>query len=704
MKDKVLEVIKESSKSIDAISIMRKINDNYTMEELQAVLGSLDQLINEGEIVSRKDNSYMPFERSKYKKGILEITKSGGGYVLLEGRDLHITKDRLKGADDGDLVMCEVVVENNNLFEGKVKRILKRSLNGALAEVCLDKNGNVFLKMLNEVKYNISLEPGEEVGLLEGEIVKLEAVAEVGNTVFVKVKTRVGHKNAPDIDILKIVSEFDLPVEFSEEALNEAKEMPKEVLKEDHVGRRDLTHKEIFTIDGADTKDIDDAISLEILNNGNYKLGVHIADVSYYVKEDSYLKSEALERGNSVYLADRVIPMLPIELSNGICSLNPNVLRCAVSIEMEINKEGVVVNSDLFKSIIKSRKKMTYTSVNKILKGGCVTEDYEPFKDTLLKMKELSLVLKNHKHERGEIEFLGSEVKLVVDENGLVTDIQKRIQDEAEELIENFMVVANESVSRIMTKNSIPSIYRVHGSPAPKKIKEFLEYVNTLGYKVYGKINYDGLIPKDIQKILEQLKDKDRYEILNKTLLRCMQKAIYDTVNIGHFGLASQDYTHFTSPIRRFSDLELHYIISEAIFKNADRELLENIKQTLPYITEHVSVTERKADDCENEVNNMKIAEYMENHIGEEYDAIIDGMLKNGFFVETDNLISGYVKLETLDDYYYFKEELMAYVNKKKQIVFRLGDKVRVKCIGASKEERTVDFTLVKKVKNGNIE
>ena len=358
MKEKVLQVIKNSQKSIDAMKIMRTIKDDYSREDLEEVLSSIDELLKEGEIVSRRSNCYMPFERSKYKKGKIEITKSGNGYVLLPERDLFIHKQSLRGAQNGDIVICEVTRDKKDIYEGKIKRIIKRGLGNALAEVLIDNDGNYSLRMLTDLPFTVVLESGEEVGLLDGEIVKWEVVSKVGNTIYARVKSRVGHKNSPDIDILKIVAEFDIPYEFSEETLQEAKLMPKTVLPKDFEGRRDLRDKEIFTIDGSDTKDIDDAISLEKLPNGNYLLGVHIADVSYYVKEGSALKKEALERGNSVYLADRVIPMLPIELSNGICSLNPNVDRCAMSIEMEIDKEGNVVHKELFRSIIKSRKKI----------------------------------------------------------------------------------------------------------------------------------------------------------------------------------------------------------------------------------------------------------------------------------------------------------------------------------------------------------
>lgn len=707
METSVIQILNNSDRSLSAEEIINKINPNYSSDDLKELIEILNSLIEKGEVYQRKDLKYMPISKSKYLKGKIELTRSGSGFLLLDGDDLYISSMNLKGALDGDVVLAEVT--NERKYEGKVVRIIERNLGGGLGEVVVT-DGKVSVKLL-ENKNNLDVVFLEsDLTLLEGQIVKLKVEREEKGKIYVSVKSIVGHKNAPDIDILKIVAEMDIPVDFSYETIEEVKSIPSEVREEDKKGRVDLTDKCIFTIDGVDTKDIDDAISIEMLENGNFLLGVHIADVSYYVKEGSSLKKDAFERGNSVYLADRVIPMLPVELSNGICSLNPNVVRCATSCEMEIDKFGTVVNKKLFKSLIKSRKKMNYTAVNQVLKGN-TPEDYKEFESTLKTMYELSKILKWNKQKRGAIDFYSTELKLHVDEFGKVTGMHKFVGDIAEQLIENFMVVANESVSTIMTEHGFPTIYRVHGMPREKKIKEFLQFVSILGYRINGKINYSNILPGDVQNLLDQLRKTKDYEILNMKLLRSMQKAIYDVVNIGHFGLASKNYTHFTSPIRRFSDLELHYLIDEFLFKG--NKNYEGIAFNLPFITEHVSLTERKAEDCEYEVNDMKVAEYMEGytlpngvevpgHIGEVYDGVIDGTLQNGFFVETKEGIEGMVRLESLDGFYKYNEELMGYQTKKKHLAFRIGDKVRVRCIGASKEERTVDFTIERGNDNGN--
>ena len=458
----------------------------------------------------------------------------------------------------------------------------------------------------------------------------------------------------------------------------------------------------IFTIDGADTKDIDDAISIKKLDNGNYELGVHIADVSYYVKEGSELKNTAFNRGNSVYLADRVIPMLPVELSNGICSLNENSDRFAFSCIMEINNKGEIVSHNIFKSIINSKKKMTYDNVNKLFDGN-VPEGYEEFKDTLLLMKELYEILEDSSIKKGKLDFISDEVKLKVDDNGKVLEVSKYETGVGQKLIENFMIAANTTVGTYIYNMALPFVYRVHGLPEAEKLRGFVSYVSLLGYKLIGKSSFENIKPIELQSIMKQLEDKKEYKYLNNKLLRCMQKAEYSPYNIGHFGLALDSYSHFTSPIRRFSDLMVHYFLNEYLVNNNyNKDFIDNWNNRLPYICEHISKTERTADDCEREVNDMKIAEYMESHIGDIYEATIDGCLSKGFFVVTDNLISGLVSLDTLNKYYEYNEELEAYLDKKKRVVYRAGDRVTVICIGASKEKRQVDFTIYEGDKNGN--
>lgn len=697
MREEVLKILNESERSLGAIEIMKLIQNEYTSMDLQKLLAVLDALTDEGILYRRNDGNYMPFERSKLLKGKVEITSTGSGFVLLEGNDLYIPKSNLRGAADGDFVIAEVTKNKGEKKEGRVLRVLKRSLGNNLAEVYF-ADGKPYLKLLDaeKNKYNLILDETEtNFNLVDGLIVKIELLKDLGrNDVIVKVDKVLGHKNSPDIDTLKVCSEFDIETEFNEDVLEEAKNMPKSISDIDIEGRRDLRNKRSFTIDGADTKDIDDAIRIEKLSNGNILLGVDIADVSHYVKEGSALKKTALNRGNSTYLADRVIPMLPVELSNGICSLSPNEDRLALSCEMEIDSQGNVVKYDIFKSVIRSKKKMTYDAVNKVLAGENV-EGYEEYKEDLLMMRELSNLIEERRKSNGALDFISEEVKLVVDDKGKVTEVKKYETGEGQEIIENFMIAANEIVGTHIYNMSLPFVYRIHEAPSPEKIKEFVTFTSLLGYTLSGKHNFENISPLEVQKILNQLKDTDDYEILNKKLKRCMQKAIYSDANIGHFGLALAIYCHFTSPIRRFSDLMVHYFLTEYLVnENFSKDFIKKWSNSLPLVCEHISKTERNSDDAEYEVNDMKIAEYMENHIGEVYDAKIDGCMGKGFFVETDNLISGLVSLDTLDKFYYFDEDLMAYRDKKKRICYRLGDRVKVRCLSASKDARKVDFTI----------
>ena len=477
----------------------------------------------------------------------------------------------------------------------------------------------------------------------------------------------------------------------------EVEKLPSEVKEEEMVGRRDLRDKTIFTIDGADTKDIDDAISLDMLENGNYSLGVHIADVSYYVKEGSEIYQEAMERGTSVYLADRVIPMLPHKLSNGICSLNEGVDRLAMSCVMEIDSKGNVVSYDIFESVIRSRKKMTYTDVNKIIEENIIPEGYEPFADTLIKMEELAQILRKHKVERGYIDFGIDESKIIVDETGKAIDIKLRNRGKGENLIEDFMIAANETVATCIYFMELPFIYRVHGEPNEEKINSFLTFVSSLGYTLSGKIK--DMHPKTMQSILNQLKDKKEFHILSSLLLRSMQKAIYDTNNIGHFGLASERYTHFTSPIRRFPDTTVHRLLRKYLFKaQIDKDSIMSEEQKLPYIAEHSSKKERDSIDCEREVDDMKKAEYMMDHIGEKYTGMISGITSFGMFIELPNLIEGLIKIDSLtDDVYTFDESTITLKGKKNKRGYRLGDNVDVVVVAANKEAKTIDFQIDKK-------
>ncbi len=704
MKEEILRVLEESSRSLDASFIMNSIKSEYTNKDLEYLLSDLDDLCKDGTLYQRNDGNYMLFNKSNLFKGFLQITASGSGFVLLENGDLYIPKKNLNTASDKDFVIAELTKNKALKKEGRILRVLKRNLGFSLAEVIFIKN-NPYVKLLdNELskRYNLTLEK-TDLNLVEGLIVKLEIVKEMDKRNFeVRIIKVIGHKNAPDIDILKICSEFNLETEWNEEVVEEIKSIPSVISQKEILNRKDLRNEIIFTIDGEDTKDIDDAVSIKKLSNGNYELGVHIADVSYYVKEGSAIKKSALNRGNSVYLADRVIPMLPVELSNGICSLNPQSDRLAFSCIMEINNNGDVVNYDIFKSVIKSNKKMTYETVNRLYSGE-ILEDYKSFESHLILMKELYEILEKSSYNNGKLDFLSDEIKLIVDEEGKVKEVKKYETGIAQGVIENFMIVANTTVGSHIYNMTLPFVYRIHDVPSAEKIKDFVSFVSTLGHSLIGKASYERMKPKELQNILNQLKTFKEYKILNKKLLRCMKKAEYSPDNIGHFGLALDSYSHFTSPIRRYSDTMVHFFLTEYLVNNNySKDFINYWNNSLPYICEHISKTEIDAEDCEREVNDMKIAEYMESHIGDIYEGTIDGCLSKGFFVETNNLISGFVSLATLKKFYTYDEELMAYMDKKNRVCFRIGDKVKVKCIGASKIKRRVDFTIYEE-KDGNI-
>lgn len=694
MKEKVLNIFKRNgNKKLDPIEIVKYLSKDYDVKDIKEVMDVIYELVSDGSIVSCKKGMFK-LTGDEYVKGKVERVSSGNGYLLQSDGDIYIDKKNMNTALTGDLCLCEIFKRFGST-EAKVKKVLDRNL--PLGEIVED-SGIVYVKPLKEYPYELELLYNKEFSLVDGEIVKLKCVLENNKVLKVKVIKKIGHKNSPDIDTLKIMAELDVPAGFSEGTMNEVKSLPTEVLENDYKGRTDISNEMIFTIDGKDTKDIDDAVGLKMLDNGNYLLNVSIADVTNYVKWNSSIFNDAYNKGNSTYMADKVEPMLPIELSNGICSLNPNVLRCAVTTEIEFDTNGNVVNKRMYPSIIKSRKKMNYDDVNIILKGGHVS-GYEEFESTLLNMLELSKKLKKKKLERGEIEFPSDEIKLIVDENGKVIDIKKRVQDLGENLIEEFMIASNEASIDLLTNECEYGIYRVHAKPAPKKIEDFVKFMSSLGYSTKGKFNYSDISNKNIQMILNEIKGVRDEDILSRKLLRSMQKAVYSTDNIGHFGLGSKKYTHETSPIRRFSDLLLHYMIKIVLFKWNMGVSINEIGRGLVEACDHISMTERRSDECEYAVEDMKMAEYMEGHIGEEYDAIVDTLLKNGFFIETSNYVEGFVSLDTINDYYTINDEMTYYFDRKKRIALRLGDKVRVKCIAANKETRHIDFILVDKSK-----
>ncbi len=698
MKEKIIEVLNRANKALSFEEIMECIYIS-SKEDMQALKMTLDALEKEFILYRSNKDRYMLLKNSPLKKGIVRANKRGFAFVDVEDmdEDVYINKDNLNGAIQDDVVLVEITsAKNIEKYEGRILKVIERSKDTYVGEIHFHNDKGMITLDDKKVNLNIEVSRKNSLNAVDGHKVLVKVTSYYGkNNARGEIIKIIGHKNDPGIDILSIAYKYDINDTFSDEAMEQAQQMPNEVCEKDKKGRVDLTDQVIFTIDGDDTKDIDDAIGIEKLANGNYKLGVHIADVSYYVKEGDPLDNDAMQRGTSVYLVDRVIPMLPHELSNGICSLNPNVERLAISCVMEIDPKGKVVNYDIFESVIKSRIQMTYKKVNKFLEENIVVEGYEEFTSHLALMQELAEILRKMKNDRGEINFDVDEAKILVDENCHPTEITLRNRGKGEMLIEDFMIAANECIAQHIYHMGLPFIYRVHEYPKEEKIRNYLNFVSLLGYQTIG--NIKDLRPKTIQKILESLKDKPEYKILSSLLLRSMQKAVYKPENLGHYGLASQYYTHFTSPIRRYPDTTVHRLLRTYLFQHKlDNQTIHHWQEKLVFIAEHSSQMERASVECEREVEDMKMAEYMENHIGEEFEGMISSVTNFGMFVELDNLIEGLVSIKDMKGFYHFDEKAMTLTSDKMK--YSLGDRLLIRVLRASKEEKIIDFEIIKKL------
>ena len=693
MEERILDLLKKDDKALSVTDI-NDLLGLKTVDELKELMKTLNKMEDHLQVYRTKKNNYLLFSNSHLKVGSFISNRKGFGFVDIDGdEDIFIAPPNLNDALHGDRVIVEVISHKGSDLEGKIIKIVNRKLDLMVGEIVF-KNNKLNL-ILDDEKVNIIIEinPKKTMGAMDGHKVLVKLGSKAKKNIYKgEVVKIIGHKNDPGVDILSIVYQMGIKDAFEEKILEEADKTPDIVLESEYKNRKDLRKEIIFTIDGDDTKDIDDAISFKVLENKNFELGVHIADVSYYVKKNSAIDKEARERGTSVYLTDRVIPMLPHKLSNGICSLNPNVERLAVSCVMEIDNEGKILSADIFESVIESKKQMTYKNVNKILEENIIPEGYEEYSDTIIKMNELATKLRSFKEFRGYIDFDLNESKIIVDDKGKAIDVVLRDRGMGEKLIEDFMIASNEAVATHIHLMNLPFVYRVHGKPNDEKIANFLRFVNILGYKVTGKI--DKITPKAMQDLLNQLKEKKEFYLLSVLLLRSMQKAVYDTNNIGHFGIASDCYTHFTSPIRRYPDTTVHRLLREYLFEcKYDTEYWE---KELPDIVINSSNMERVAIDCERAVDDMKKAEYMEDHIGEEYDGVVGSVMSFGMFIELPNLIEGLVRIDSLkDDFYCFDESTFSIRGNKEKRGYRLGDSVRVKVVRASKESRTIDFEIV---------
>lgn len=710
MEDKIKELLSDklARTEMEIITYL-----DLGQEKDKFVIETLHKMCDNYELVYTKRNKYMLFsdsEQSKnFVKGTFMDTQNDYGFVKVEGqeKDIFIHGSKTNGAIDGDLVLVKIIKQSSKdkKCEGEITKIIAHAETTKVGQIYHYQEK--MMVQLDDKKFKklIMLEGKQEEldRLVDGDkvLVSLVGSKEKGDCITSSLIRRIGNINDPDIDILSIIAECGFNTEWPEEVEEQLKSIPTEIDQKDIPNRKDLRDEVIFTIDGDDTKDIDDAISIKKINDDSYILGVHIADVSYYVTEGSPLDLEAHQRGTSVYLTDRVIPMLPHQLSNGICSLNPDVDRFAISCIMNINSKGQVTSHDLFPSIIRSRIQMTYKKVNMILEKDEIPEGYEPYADDLKTMLELSKIIRAAKVRRGVIDFDTDEAKILVDETGHPTDVVLRERGTGEKLIEDFMIAANETVATHMQFMELPSVYRVHGEPSQERLVKFMNTIANIGINI--KADLRKVTPYTIQGIIEDLKKHKEFKVLSTTMLSCMDKAIYDMENIGHFGIASKCYTHFTSPIRRYPDTTLHRLLRNFLFSKdgVTDEKIRHFTEILPEACEHSSLQERNSIECERQVDSMKMAEYMMDHIGEEYTGMISGVTSFGFFVQLDNLIEGLVPIMTLDGYLYDQEKEM--MVKDGQHVFRLGQVVKVKVTRADKDLKEIDFELLKD-DNGNLD
>ncbi|WP_338449357.1 ribonuclease R [Niallia oryzisoli] len=676
------------------------VEDSSTFKDFVKALVYMEE---KGLVVRTRSNRYGLPEKMNLIRGKLTGHAKGFAFVIPDEPgmdDIFIPPNETNNALHGDTVLARVSSESSGQRrEGTVVRILERGVQTVVGTYTESKNFGFVIPDEKKFAGDIFIPKQAANGAVEGHkvVVKLTVYPEGRMSAEGEVIQILGHKNDPGVDILSVIHKHGLPGEFPEEVLQQANDTPDTINEEEIKNRRDLRNETIVTIDGADAKDLDDAVTVTKLDNGNYKLGVHIADVSYYVTEESPIDREAAERGTSVYLVDRVIPMIPHRLSNGICSLNPKVDRLTLSCEMEIDEDGTVVNHDIFQSVIKTTERMTYSDVNKIL----VDEDeelikrYEPLVPMFRLMHELAKILNGKRQHRGAIDFDFKEAKVLVDDEGKPTDVVLRERSVGERLIEEFMLAANETIAEHFHWMDVPFIYRIHEDPKEDKLRRFFEFITNFGYIVKGTAN--SVHPRALQEIIEEVQGKPEEMVISTVMLRSMQQAKYDPDSLGHFGLSTEFYTHFTSPIRRYPDLIVHRLIRTYLIEGKlDQATREKWDSRLPDIAEHSSKMERRAVDAERETDELKKAEYMEDKIGVEYDGIISSVTNFGMFVELPNTIEGLIHVSYMtDDYYRFDERHFAMIGERTGNVYRIGDEITVRVINVNKDERSIDFEIV---------
>nr|WP_294469302.1 ribonuclease R [uncultured Sellimonas sp.] len=672
-------------------------------EERQQLKEMLDELESEGKIHRTQKGNYIKGQGNRLT-GVYQAHTRGFGFVCVEGSDsdVFIPEEESGGALQGDEVEIQITKgagsKAGHRQEGKVVKIIKRGTSRLVGYYQKNKSFGFVLPDNQKFLQDVFVPEEKSKGAVTGHkvVVQLTSYGGDGKKPEGEVVEILGHVNDPGTDVLSIAMSYELPIEFPEKVRNQAERVAKPVSEADRAGRRDLREVKMVTIDGEDAKDLDDAVSLE-KRGDDYYLGVHIADVTNYVQENSALDREAKKRGTSVYLADRVIPMLPHTLSNGICSLNEGEDRLALSCLMKINAEGVVTDHEICESVIRVDRRMTYTAVKQILEDEDEEQCriYKDFVPMFREMAELSAILRNRRHRRGAVDFDFPETKVILDEQGHPTELKAYERNTATKLIEDFMLAANETVAEDFFWREIPFVYRVHEAPDEEKIRKLAVFLHNFGYTMH--IGTREVHPKEIQKLLSKVEGKPEEPMIARLALRSMKQARYTPENEGHFGLATRYYTHFTSPIRRYPDLQIHRIIKETLRGRMKEERIRHYQSILEEVSRHASETERRADEAERETIKLKKVQYMKKFIGEEYEGIISGITKWGMYVELPNTIEGLVHVANMtDDHYEYIEDRYEMQGVHTGRTYRLGQTVRVCVTGADELQRTIDFELGK--------
>ncbi|EJO7142448.1 ribonuclease R [Staphylococcus pseudintermedius] len=709
LKEEIIAIIKSADYEPMSVSDFQDALGLSSADSFRDLIKILVELEQTGMVTRTKQDRYQK-QQQKTNSGLVRGTLSQNkkGFAFLrpddqEMEDIFIPPTKINRAMDGDVVLVEVKKSRGDFrkgkFEGEVKAIESHSIKQVVGTFSEARHFGFVVPDDKRIMQDIFVPKGQELGAVEGHkvLVQITQYSDGTNSPEGQISAILGHKNDPGVDILSIIYQHGIEIEFPDDVLKEAENVPETIQPDELKGRRDLRDELTITIDGADAKDLDDAIAVKKLDNGNTELTVSIADVSYYVTEGSALDREAYDRATSVYLVDRVIPMIPHRLSNGICSLNPEVDRLAMSCRMEIDAQGQVVKHEIFESVIHSNARMTYDAVNRIItdKDAATRAQYPEIVPMLDLAQTLSQQLIAMRKKRGEIDFDIKEAKVIVNEEGIPKEVVTRERGEGERLIESFMLIANETVAEHFNQMEVPFIYRIHEQPKSERLRQFFDFITNFGIMVKG--TGEDIHPSTLQNIHEEIAGRPEDMVISTMMLRSMQQARYDADNLGHFGLAADYYTHFTSPIRRYPDLIVHRLVRKYLIeKSMDGRAMHEWEEKLPQIAEHTSNRERRAIDAERDTDELKKAEFMIQHVGDEFEGVISSVANFGMFVELPNTIEGMVNMQNMsDDYYHFDERQMALIGERKAKVYRIGDVVKVKVIHVDVDERQIDFQIV---------